>query len=95
MTTPPTDLPFAVTLTISVDGRVKERLTATKFDDLDCRIEMLTGIRWLDCREQYDALVADCRRRPNREQYTVVNSYEKWGDYQFEQVEVDVRMAPL
>lgn len=85
-------LPYPVQITLSAAGQVLESWTATTDDDLDCRVEMMTGVRWLDCREQY---VAMGRRRVSRQRYEVVNSFEKWGDYQWEKLEVEVRLERL
>lgn len=82
-------LAFSVRITLKGSGQVQEAWVAQTADDLDCRVDLMTGVQWIDCRPQYLALM---RRRCNRQRYRVVNSFEKWGDYQFETLDVDVQM---
>jgi hypothetical protein len=68
-----------------------EELIAKNADDLYCRIEMDTGIGWLDTEPLHQMLVASGRAQVT-DTFRVCHSYEKWGDLQQEVVEVKVIM---
>jgi hypothetical protein len=80
-----------VKLELFKEGVLFEELIANCEDDLYCRIEMDTGIGWLDVEPLYQRLMASERDHVT-DTYRVCHSYEKWGDLQQEVVEVKVRM---
>lgn len=88
MTTP---LPIPVALSLLVAEHEESREIAVTEDDLHCRVVMMTGVQWLDCRAQYQHWLT--RRQDCTWPYTVVNSFEKWGNFQEERLAVAVRMA--
>ena len=73
------------------DGGLSEEFIANSEDDLNCRIEMVTGIGWLDAEPLYQELIASGRDHVT-DTFRVCHSYEKWGDLQQEVVGVKVRM---
>jgi hypothetical protein len=84
-------LPFRVNLTLFKDGHLSGEFIAENASDLYCRIEMDTGISWLDTASLYQALVdKGCEHKT--ETFRVCNSYEKWGAMQQEVVKIKVQM---
>ena len=71
-----------------------EEIIARSEDDLNCRIEMLTGIAWLDNFPLYQKLMNNNLERVT-EIFRVCLSYEKWGDLQQEVVKIKVRMQRI
>lgn len=84
-------LPFRVNLTLFKDGNLLREFIAESESDLYCRIEMLTGIGWLDAAQLYQALL-DKGCSEITDTFRVCHSYEKWGDMQQEVVKIKVRM---
>lgn len=80
-----------VKLELFKEGNFYDEFVAETEDDLYCRVEMLTGIGWLDTEPLYLALLAAGREQMT-ETFSVCHSYEKWGDLQQEVVKVKVRM---
>jgi hypothetical protein len=85
---------YPVKLELFKDGAPYEEFIASSEDDLNCRIEMLTGIGWLDAEPLYQELIASGRDHVT-DTFRVCHSYEKWGDLQQEVVEVKVRMQRI
>lgn len=73
------------------DGIAYEDFIAENEDDLYCRIEMLTGVGWLDAEPLYQALLTTGRDHIT-DIFPICHSYEKWGAMQQEVVKVKVRM---
>ncbi|OIO68847.1 MAG: hypothetical protein CO186_08245 [Zetaproteobacteria bacterium CG_4_9_14_3_um_filter_49_83] len=72
-------------------GRLFDEVSARELADLNCRIEMLTGIAWLDVREMYAQMLAlDVNSIEGT--FKVCHSYEKWGDMQQEVENIKVWM---
>jgi hypothetical protein len=78
-----------------LDGkRLLDEVIAETEGDLYCRVEMVTGVGWVDVFEQYQTLVDKKREQVNK-RYLVCHSAEKWGDFQQEEMLVSVRMRRL
>lgn len=82
---------YPVRVELFRDGLLYEEFIAEKEDDLYCRIEMLTGVAWLDTEPLYQVLLTTGRNHI-ADVFPVCHSYEKWGDLQQEVVKVKVRM---
>lgn len=82
---------YPVKLELFKDDVFFEELIANNADDLYCRIEMDTGIGWLETEPLHQMLVASGREQVT-DTFRVCHSYEKWGDLQQEVVEVKVIM---
>ena len=87
-------MPHPVKLELSKHGRVFEERIVEGPDDLNCRIEMMTGIGWLDAAPLYQKMLDENRDRIS-ETFRVCHSYEKWGGWQQETVDIKVRMQRL
>ncbi|WP_035384053.1 hypothetical protein [Ferriphaselus sp. R-1] len=84
-------LDFAVQIKILQDGKLAQSGRAVRRSELRFCFELTTGIGWLDLWRYYDALRETGEPRlsvPER----VCHSYEKWGDWQQEVLEVKVNM---
>jgi len=86
------DVPVQVEL--RRDGRIWQTLQARQASDLRIRVEMMTGVGWLELQPLY-AHMLTCGEQEVRSQERVCHSYEKWGDWQQEVVEIKVRMSKL
>ena len=85
---------YPVKLELLKDGTPYEEFIANNEDDLNCRVEMDTGIGWLDAEPLYRELIGSgCDHVTDT--FRVCHSYEKWGDLQQEVVEVKVRMQRI
>ena len=85
---------FPVKMALEKDGFPYLEKVANEGADLCCRIEMLTGIVWLDTAPLYQKLVdRGCDEATTT--FKVCNSYEKWGGWQQEVAKIRVRMARL
>lgn len=76
------------------DGAMFREFVAHRSDELKFRIELMTGVAWLDVREQYMVMMAmklDRFAHP----WQVCHSYEKWGGWQQEVAEIEVRMQRM
>ena len=80
-----------VRLELFKDGLLYEEFVAENEDDLYCRIEMMTGVGWLDAEPLYQALIST-KREHITDIFPVCHSYEKWGGMQQEVVKIKVRM---
>jgi len=80
-----------VKLELFKDGSLYDEFVAESEDDLYCRIEMITGIGWLDTEPLYLALL-DAGKDKISDTFSVCHSYEKWGGMQQEVVKVKVQM---
>lgn len=85
---------FPVKVALYKNGHLFEELVAENADDLYCRIEMDTGIGWLDAEPLFQAML-DKRRDQASEIFRVCHSYEKWGAMQQEMVKIKVRLQRL
>jgi hypothetical protein len=82
---------FPVKLELFKEGVFYDEVIVEQEDDLYCRIEMLSGIGWLDAEPLYQRLLVS-KRDVVVEHFRVCHSYEKWGELQQEVVNVKVRM---
>lgn len=82
---------YPVKLSLFKNGHLFSELIAENEDYLYCRIEMDTGIGWLDAAGLYQRLL-DKGRNQVTETFRVCHSYEKWGDMQQEVVNIKVRL---
>jgi len=80
-----------VRLELFKEGIFVEEIIANSKDDLNCRIEMLTGTGWLDTVQLYGMLIASGRDFVS-DSFRVCNSYEKWGSLRQEVINVKVKM---
>lgn len=84
-------LHFAVQIEIWQDGKLIRSECTARRSELRFRFGLMTGIGWLDLWRYYDELRETGELRlsvPER----VCHSYEKWGDWQQEVLEVTVNM---
>lgn len=82
---------YPVKLALYKNGHLFGELIAENEDDLYCRIEMDTGIGWLDAAGLYQKLL-DKGCDQVSETFRVCNSYEKWGAMQQEVVKIKVKI---
>lgn len=80
-----------VQVTLLTAGRIEQEFVARQVSDLRVRIELLTGIVWLELLPCYQEFVAS-GKESFRTRERVCHSYEKWGDWQQEVREVEVRL---
>lgn len=76
------------------NGSSFSEFVARQPSDLNCRVEMMTGLGWVDVGDQHRMLIEmelEQLVQPNR----VCNNYRKWGDLQQEVVEIEVRMQRM
>ena len=85
---------YPVKLKLYKNGHLFSELIAENEDELYCRIEMDTGIGWLDAAPLYQMML-DKGREHITDTFRVCHSYEKWGDMQQEVVKVKVRLERL
>lgn len=83
-----------VRLELFMDGLFFKEFIVKTEADFNCRIEMMTGVGWLDTRPLYQVLLATGRDHVT-DIYPVCHSYEKWGEMQQEVVRIKVRMHRL
>lgn len=84
-------LEFAVQIEIAHEGKLIRSGCAARRAELRFCFELVTGIGWLDLWRYYAELKetgAASLSVPER----VCHSYEKWGDWQQEVMELEVRM---
>lgn len=85
---------YPVKLALYKNGHVFSELVAENEDDLYCRIEMDTGVGWLDAEPLYQTMLAKgCDHISDT--FRVCHSFEKWGDMQQEVVKIKVRLERL
>lgn len=87
-------MPYPVKLELYKDGHLFEELVAENADDLYCRIEMDTGIGWLDAEPLFQTMLDNGRDQASKT-FRVCHSYEKWGALQQEVVKIKVRLQRL
>lgn len=87
-------MPYPVRLSLYKNGYLLGESIAENPDDLYCRIEMDTGIGWLDTAGLYQKLL-DKGGNHVTDTFRVCHSYEKWGDMQQEVVMIEVKMQRL
>lgn len=86
------DTPVRVTLL--EQGRVSQTFEARQESDLRVRVEMLTGVAWLELLPHYRAMQQ--HGGPDyRAAERVCLSYEKWGDWQQEVKQVQIQLHRL
>lgn len=83
-----------VKLELSKNGRIFEERIVEGTMNLRCRIEMMTGVGWLDATPLYRKML-DENCAEISETFRVCHSYEKWGGWQQEMVNIKVRMQRL
>jgi|GEM_PF-6912240 len=90
-----TDTPFTpVHLHLSKNGYPIEEFEARKESDLRCRLELISGIGWLEAEPLYQRLLASDKEELS-DTFRICHSYVKWGDWQQEVAEIRVRMRRL
>lgn len=85
---------YPVKLELYKNGHLFSEFIAENEDDLYCRIEMDTGIGWLDAAPLYQTML-DKGRDHITDTFRVCHSYEKWGAIQQEVVKIKVRLEHL
>lgn len=85
---------YPVRLELYKDGHLFDELIAENEDDLYCRIEMDTGIGWLDAAALYQEL-QDKGCEQVTDTFRVCHSYEKWGAMQQELVKIKVQLRRI
>ncbi len=85
---------YPVRVELFKDGLYYKKFIAQSEADLNCRIEMMTGIAWLDTTPLYQALLVTGRDHVT-DIYPVCHSYEQWGGLQQEVVRIKVQMYRL
>jgi hypothetical protein len=83
-----------VKLMLYKNGHLFQERIAENEDDLYCRVEMDTGVGRFDTAGLYQSLL-DKRCDHVTGTFRVCNSYEKWGAWQQEVVEITVRVERL
>ena len=82
---------YPVKLELFKNGQLLYSLIAKNADDLNCNIEMETGIGWLDAFPLFQKMLNKGTDHITKT-ICVCHSYEKWGGLQQEEVKIKVRL---